>query len=53
MFNTVIGTKGDDFVSLSTQVLPDTTKMTYNQISKSCELFVYPANGQTQQQQKG
>lgn len=36
----------------TTQVLPDTTKMTYNQISKSCELFVYPTKGQTQQQQK-
>ena len=36
----------------ATQVLPDTAKMTYNQISQSLKLFVYPSNGQTQQQQK-
>ncbi len=35
-----------------TQALPDTSKMTYNQISQSLKLFVYPSNGQTQQQQK-
>ena len=36
----------------TTQQLPDTTKMTYNQISQSLKLFLYPSNGQTQQQQK-
>jgi hypothetical protein len=36
----------------TTQVLPDTAKMTYNQISQLCKLFVYPTNGQSQQQQK-
>jgi len=36
----------------TTQLLPDTTKMTYNQISQSLKLFVYPSNSQTQQQQK-
>jgi hypothetical protein len=36
----------------ATQQLPDTAKMTYNQISKSCDLFVYPSNGQSKQQQK-
>jgi hypothetical protein len=36
----------------ATQQLPDTAKMTYNQISQSCKLFVYPAKGQSQQQQK-
>jgi hypothetical protein len=35
-----------------TQQLPDTSKMTYNQISQSCKLFVYPSQGQSQQQQK-
>lgn len=32
--------------------LPDTAKMTYNQISKSMGLFVYPTKGQSQQKQK-
>ena len=36
----------------TTQVLPDTAKMSYNQISQSLKLFVYPSNGQSQQQQK-
>ena len=36
----------------TTQLLPDTTKMTYNQISQSLKLFLYPAKGQSQQQQK-
>jgi len=36
----------------TTQVLPDTAKMTYNQISQSLELFLFPSNGQSQQQQK-
>ena len=35
-----------------TQVLPDTTKMTYNQISQSLKLFLYPSAGQSKQQQK-
>jgi len=33
--------------------LPDTSKMTYNQISQGLNLFVYPAKGQSKQQQKG
>ena len=36
----------------TTQVLPDTAKMTYNQISQSMKLYVYPAKGQSKQQQK-
>jgi hypothetical protein len=36
----------------TTQVLPDTSKMTYNQISQSMKLFAYPSKGQSQQQQK-
>ncbi len=35
-----------------TQQLPDTAKMTYNQISQACKLFVYPSKGQSKQQQK-
>jgi hypothetical protein len=36
----------------ATQALPDTSKMTYNQISQSLKLFVYPTNEQSKQQQK-
>lgn len=32
--------------------LPDTSKMTYNQISNGLKLIVFPAKGQKQQQQK-
>lgn len=36
----------------TTQVLPDTSQMTYNQISKTGNLIVFPSNGQSNQQQK-
>jgi hypothetical protein len=36
----------------TTQVLPDTSKMTYNQISQEMKLYVFPSKGQTKQQQK-
>ena len=36
----------------TTQVLPDTSKMTYNQLSKSGKLYVFPSKGQTHQKQK-
>jgi len=36
----------------TTQLLPDTAKMTYNQISQQMKLYVYPTGGQGQQQQK-
>lgn len=36
----------------TTQLLPDTAKMTYNQISQQMKLYVFPANEQSQQQQK-
>lgn len=32
--------------------LPDTSKMAYNQISKQAQFYVYPAKGQSNQQQK-
>ncbi len=32
--------------------LPDTSKMTYNQISAGLKLFAFPAKGQSKQQQK-
>lgn len=32
--------------------LPDTSKMTYNQISKQAQLYVFPSKNQTQQKQK-
>ncbi|MBX2964401.1 MAG: hypothetical protein KF687_17975 [Cyclobacteriaceae bacterium] len=36
----------------TTQVLPDTARMTFNQISQALGLFVYPSNNQNQHQQK-
>jgi hypothetical protein len=36
----------------TTQLLPDTSKMTYNQISQQMKLYVYPSKNQTKQQQK-
>jgi hypothetical protein len=36
----------------TTPALPDTSKMTYNQISQGLKLFVYPSKGQSKQQQK-
>lgn len=36
----------------TTQVLPDTSRMTYNQISKTLKLYVFPTKNQSQQQQK-
>jgi len=38
-------------VPVTTQ-MPDSSKMTYNQISKTAGLYVYPAKGQSQKQQK-
>lgn len=32
--------------------LPDTSKMTYNQVSTALKLYAYPAKGQSQQKQK-
>jgi hypothetical protein len=36
----------------TTQLMPDTAKMTYNQISQAGKLYVFPAKGQSQNQQK-
>jgi len=36
----------------TTQVLPDTTKMTYNQISQTGGMVVFPSKDQSKQQQK-
>jgi len=36
----------------TTQLLPDTAKMTYNQISQTMKKYVFPAKQQSQQQQK-
>jgi len=36
----------------ATQQIPDTSKMTYNQISKAMNLYVYPSKNQSQSQQK-
>jgi len=34
------------------KALPDTSKMTYNEISQKMKLYVFPAKSQTQQKQK-
>jgi hypothetical protein len=49
---TVIGTIHVKAQLPETQALPDTAKMTYNQISQSLGLFPFPNNEQSQQQQK-
>jgi hypothetical protein len=36
----------------TTPTIPDTSKMTYNQISSGLKLYVFPAKGQSKQQQK-
>ena len=36
----------------TTTALPDTSKITYNQVSTALKLYAYPAKGQSQQQQK-
>ncbi|TFH25815.1 MAG: hypothetical protein E4H10_08745 [Bacteroidia bacterium] len=36
----------------TTQTLPDTANMAYNQISNTMKLYVFPSNGQSNQQQK-
>jgi hypothetical protein len=36
----------------TTKLLPDTAKMTYNQISQTAKLYVFPAKGQSKNQQK-
>jgi hypothetical protein len=36
----------------TTKALPDTSKMTYNQISNALKLVVFPAKGQSQKKQK-
>lgn len=40
------------FAQQPAPALPDTSKMTYNQISQQLKLFVYPSKGQSQQKQK-
>ena len=49
---TIIGVTQAKAQVPTTQVLPDTSQMTYNQISKTGNLVVFPAKNQSQQQQK-
>jgi hypothetical protein len=39
-------------ISAQIKALPDTSKMTYNEISQKMKLYVFPAKNQTQQKQK-
>jgi hypothetical protein len=43
---------GHTMVAQTAPTIPDTSKMTYNQMSQGLKLYVYPAKGQSQQQQK-
>ena len=40
------------FAQSPIKALPDTSKMTYNEISQKMKLYVFPAKSQSQQQQK-
>ncbi len=40
------------FAQAATPALPDTSKMTYNQISQGCKLYVYPTKNQSHNKQK-
>jgi len=40
------------FAQAAPPALPDTSKMTYNQISSAMKLYVYPSKNQTKQKQK-
>lgn len=40
------------FAQQAPPALPDTSKMTYNQISQGLKLYVYPTKGQSKQKQK-
>ncbi len=43
---------GQTALAQTAPTIPDTSKMTYNQMSQGLKLYVYPAKGQSQQQQK-
>ena len=43
---------GQTVIAQNAPTIPDTTKMTYNQISSGLKLYVFPAKGQSKQQQK-
>ena len=48
----VILVLGQNALAQTVPTVPDTSKMTYNQISSGLKLYVYPAKGQSKQQQK-
>jgi outer membrane lipoprotein SlyB len=48
----VILVLGQHVLAQTVPTVPDTSKMTYNQISNGLKLYVYPAKGQSKQQQK-
>jgi hypothetical protein len=43
---------GQTLIAQEVQMVPDTAKMTYNQVSKGLGLYVFPAKEQSNQQQK-
>ena len=48
----VLGFSQIIFCQQQVATLPDTSKMTYNQISSTMKLYVFPSKGQSQQKQK-
>ena len=48
----ILGITETVFAQQPPPALPDTSKITYNQISQGCKLYVFPAKGQNQQKQK-
>jgi hypothetical protein len=42
----------DGIIAQTTNALPDTSKMTYNEISNKMKLYVYPTKNQSKQKQK-
>jgi hypothetical protein len=52
MIPAVILVFAQSVIAQTTPTIPDTSKMAYNQISSGLKLYVFPAKGQSKQQQK-
>jgi hypothetical protein len=52
IFPAVILAFAQTLLAQTVPTIPDTSKMTYNQISKGLKLYVFPAKGQSQNTQK-
>src|SRR5690349_6408360 len=52
LLSMILGSLSQISFAQAPPALPDTSKMTYNQISNGLKLIVFPSKGQSQQQQK-